>query len=99
MAVTVFDDPLTLRESHTRTAVAVTVFDDLLALRESPAPLTCWLLDGLPAWAFSQAMTLTTGGPHGLAAAAGRTPTRESRLRDTARGRPMTSRGSDARRA
>src|SRR5665647_502430 len=37
----------------------------------SPAPLTCQSLVGSPASVFSQAITLTTGGPHGLAATAG----------------------------
>ena len=78
----------------------------------SPAPLTCQSLGGSPGKVFSQAITLTTGGPHGLAAAAGRTlaadrtlaresdpaPVRESRLRDTTRVRLTTSRGRDARR-
>ncbi len=38
---------------------------------ESPAPLTCQSLAGSPGCVFSQAITLTTGGPHGPAAAAG----------------------------
>src|ERR1700722_14667246 len=38
---------------------------------ESPAPLTCQSLVGSPGRLFSQAITLTTGGPHGPAAAAG----------------------------
>jgi hypothetical protein len=66
---------------------------------ESPAPFGCQSLGGSPGKVFSQAITLVTGGPQGLAAAAGRTATRESRLRDTASVRPMTSRGRDARRA
>ena len=37
---------------------------------ESPAPLTCQSLGGSPGKVFSQAITLTTGGPHGSAAAA-----------------------------
>src|SRR5262252_6374992 len=66
---------------------------------ESPAPLTCQSLGGSPGCVFSQAITLVTGGPHGPAAAAGRTLTKESRLRDTARVRPKNSPGRDARRA
>ena len=38
---------------------------------ESPEPLTCQSLVGSPGCVFSQAITLTTGGPHGPAAAAG----------------------------
>ena len=38
---------------------------------ESPAPFTCQLLGAVPGWVFSQAMTFTTGGPHGPAASAG----------------------------
>src|SRR5215471_1964947 len=45
---------------------------------ESPAPLTCQSLGGSPGLVFSQAITLVTGGPHGPAAAAGRTSTRQS---------------------
>src|ERR1035437_3561099 len=37
----------------------------------SPAPLTFQSLGASPASVFSQAITLTTGGPHGLAATAG----------------------------
>src|SRR5450755_2967015 len=67
---------------------------------ESPIPLTCQSLGGSPGKVFSQAITLVTGGPHGLAAAAGRTLTRESKLRSTASTRPMIAqRGADARRA
>src|SRR6266516_6006255 len=59
---------------------------------ESPAPLTCQSLGGSPAKVFSQAITLTTGGPHGSAAAAGRALARESTLRSTASTRPVTKR-------
>src|SRR4051794_9249638 len=38
---------------------------------ESPAPVTCQSAGAVPASVFSQAITLTTGGPHGPAAAAG----------------------------
>ena len=70
---------------------------------ESPAPLGCQSLAGSPGKVFSQAITLVTGGPHGLAAAAGRTPattpTRKNRPRDAARVKLMTSRRRDAQRA
>ena len=59
---------------------------------EFPAPLTCQSLGGSPGKVFSQAITLVTGGPHGLAAAAGRAVTREDELRSTATMRPMTKR-------
>src|SRR2546421_2333876 len=38
----------------------------------SPASGTFQSPSGSPGWAFSQAITLVTGGPHGLAAAAAR---------------------------
>src|SRR5215467_629397 len=66
---------------------------------ESPAPLTCQSLGGSPGNVFSHAITLVTGGPHGPAAAAGRTLTRASRLRGTASTRPITSRDANTRRA
>src|SRR5215470_16928013 len=65
----------------------------------SPEPLSCQSLGGSPGKVFSQAITLVTGGPHGLAAAAGRTLTRESRLTHNARVRPMASFGRDTRSA
>ena len=65
---------------------------------ESPAPLTCQSLGGSPANVFSQAITLTTGGPHGPAAGAGRALIKKSKLRNTASTTPMTKRGArDAR--
>src|SRR5258708_39599350 len=65
---------------------------------ESPARPTCQSLGGSPGSVFSQAITLTTGGPHGLAAAAGRALTRESKVRSTASIKPMTERRTGARR-
>src|ERR1700680_2215216 len=61
---------------------------------ESPAPLTCQSLVGSPVKVFSQAITLTTGGPQGPAAAAGCVLTTESKLRSTASMRPITKRGA-----
>jgi len=61
---------------------------------ESPAPLTCQSLGGSPAKVFSQAITLTTGGPQGPAAAAGRVLTTESKLTSTTSMRPITKRGA-----
>ena len=60
---------------------------------ESPAPLTCQSLAGSPGSVFSQAITLTTGGPQGPAAAAGRVLTRENKLTSTASIRLVTKRG------
>ena len=65
----------------------------------SPAPLTCQSLAGSPVCVFSHAITLVTGGPHGLAAAAGRAPTTESILSSTASTRPMIRRGAGRWRA
>src|SRR5215469_17017730 len=65
---------------------------------ESPAPLTCQSLGGSPGSVFSHAMTLTTGGPHGPAAAAERAPTRPSDARSTASSRPITERRALVRR-
>src|SRR5258708_27460675 len=62
---------------------------------ESPAPLTCQSPGGSPGTMFSQAITLVTGGPHGLAAAAALIPTREDRPGSTARGRPAARRRVD----
>src|SRR5215475_7219116 len=59
---------------------------------ESPAPLTCQSLGGSPGCVFSQAITLTTGGPHGPAAAADCAPTRPSDTRSTASRKPITER-------
>src|SRR5215469_7622650 len=50
----------------------------------SPAPFTCQSLGGSPGNVFSQAITLSTGGPHGPAAAADFTPTKESKPTTTA---------------
>src|SRR5215471_4705354 len=61
---------------------------------ESPAPLTCQSLAGSPGCVFSHAITLVTGGPHGLAAAAGPAPAKESMLSNTASTRPMIRRGA-----
>src|SRR4029079_16140381 len=36
-----------------------------------PDPVICQSLGGVPVWVFAQAMTRTTGGPRGPAAAAG----------------------------
>src|SRR5260370_41092474 len=66
---------------------------------ESPAPLTCQSLGGSPAKVFSQAITLTTGGPQGPAAAAGRVLTTESKLTSTTRMRPITKRRAPPPRA
>src|SRR5262245_53313662 len=41
-------------------------------IEESPEPLMSQVLDGVPGLVFSQATGLTTGGPHGPAACAGR---------------------------
>src|SRR5215469_1767563 len=63
----------------------------------SPAPFTCQSLGGSPGKVFSQAITLTTGGPHG-SAAAGRALARESMLISTASTEPMIKRRPIARR-
>ena len=63
---------------------------------ESPAPLTCQSLGGSPGKVFSQAITLTTGGPHGPAAAAGRTLTNRVRPRSSASPRTMIERRAEA---
>src|SRR6516225_10478678 len=63
----------------------------------SPAPLTCQSLAGSPGFVFSHAITLVTGGPHGPAAAAGRTLTRASKLTSTASMRPIANRRVEAR--
>ena len=64
---------------------------------ESPAPLTCQSLAGSPGNEFSQAITLTTGGPQGPAAAAGRMPTKENMLSSTASASPIAARRLRAR--
>jgi hypothetical protein len=66
---------------------------------ESPDPLTCQSASGSPCCAFSQAITLVTGGPHGPAAADGRAVTRPSKLRSTASMRLIAKRGADTQRA
>src|SRR5690242_1494450 len=63
---------------------------------ESPAPLTCQSLGGSPGKEFSQAITLTTGGPHGPAAAAGRTSTSRAKTTTTASPRPKIERRAEA---
>src|SRR5579859_4036643 len=66
---------------------------------ESPMPLTCQSLGASPGKVFSQAITLVTGGPHGPAAAAGRTPTKQSRIGSRATARPVAIRSAGAWRA
>ena len=66
---------------------------------ESPAPLTCQSLGGSPGEVFSQAITLTTGGPHGFAALAGRVLTRDSELRSTVSRQAMAARRAGTCRA
>ena len=66
---------------------------------ESPIPLTCQSLGGSPGSVFSHAITLVTGGPHGLAATAGRAVTRPVKLRSTASRRLTVERGADTQRA
>src|SRR5215475_16034350 len=61
---------------------------------ESPAPLTCQSLAGSPVCVFSQAITLVTGGPHGLAAAAGPALASDSMPSSSASTRPITRRGA-----
>src|SRR6516162_7876649 len=63
----------------------------------SPWPLTCQSLGGSPGCVFSHAITLVTGGPHGPAAFAGCTPTRDRTPRSTASMRPITKRGARIR--
>ncbi len=68
---------LTLKDSVSPTFTLMDVAKPWIVW--SPAPLTCQSLVGSPGSVFSQAITLTTGGPHGPAAAAGRAATTESR--------------------
>jgi hypothetical protein len=66
---------------------------------ESPAPLTCQALGAVPGREFSQAMTLTTGGPHGPAALAGDVLTAVTNPTTTATIEPMTKPRARIRRA
>jgi len=61
-------------------------------IAESPAPLTCQSLGESPGNEFSQAITLTTGGPQGPSAAAGRMPIKENMLSSTVSASPITAR-------
>src|SRR5690349_13116779 len=66
----------------------------------SPAPLTCQSLAGSPGCVFSQAITLVTGGPQGLAAPAGEELNSEAMPRtSTAAAKPTTKRRPGDRRA
>jgi hypothetical protein len=72
---------------------------------ESPAPLTCQSLGESPVKVFSHAITLVTGGPHGLAAAARPAPTTtvttlatDSTPKHKTKARPTAS-GRETRRA
>ena len=60
---------------------------------ESPIPFTFQSLGGSPGCVFSQAITLVTGGPHGLAAAAGRAPTNKNELTKAISNTPTANRG------
>ncbi|SRR6266508_1050314 len=62
---------LTLNDSVSPTFTLIEVANPTMLV--SPPPDSRHWLDGVPGRLFSQAMTLTTGGPHGPAAPAGRT--------------------------
>ena len=88
---------LTLKYTVCPTSTLIDVANPWIV--ESPAPLTCQSLGASPGKVFSHAITLVTGGPHGLAAAArpapttvitlatDRTPKHKARARPTASGR------------
>src|SRR5689334_5940289 len=64
----------------------------------SPTPFTCQSADGSPGFVFSHAITLVTGGPHGPAAAADPTSTRQNTPRSAASTKPVIKRRPIARR-
>src|SRR5579863_7215399 len=90
-----FDEVLILKYSVCPTVTLVDVAKPWII--GSPAPLTRQSLGGSPGKEFWQAITFTTGGPHGLAAAAGRTLTKRARPRITASPRLMIVRRAEAR--